>query len=126
MDVSTVAFNRNLDNPPKVENINVTFYTFVGLGYYVIGIADKSLRYCIDNPYWYDSKYITSDYFTEFNYADPEIADLSYRLKCFIITNDEYKQYVGTPLEDWLNKILIPFKIIDGKFNLVPKKNLFK
>ncbi len=62
MDVSTVAFNRNLDNPPKVENINVTFYTFVGLGYYVIGIADKSLRYYIDNPYWYDSKYIATDY----------------------------------------------------------------
>ncbi|KKM95418.1 hypothetical protein LCGC14_1188480, partial [marine sediment metagenome] len=69
MDVSSVAFNRNLDIPPKVENINVTFYTFVGLGYYVVGIADKSLRKSIDNLYWYNSKYITSDYFTEVNYA---------------------------------------------------------
>ncbi len=44
MDVSSVAFNRNLDIPPKVENINITFYTFIELGYYVVGIADKSLR----------------------------------------------------------------------------------
>lgn len=49
---------------------------------------------------------------------------MSYRLKCYIITNDKYRQYVGTPLEDWLNKILTPFKIVDGKFNLVPKKKI--
>ena len=89
MDVSSVAFNRNLDNPPKVENINISFYTFVGIGYYVIGIADKSLRKKIDYPYWYGSKYIATDYFTEISYADPEIVDLSYKLKCFIITNDK-------------------------------------
>lgn len=73
MDVSSVAFNRNLDIPPKVDNIDVTFYTFVGFGFYVIGIADKSLRYKIDNPYRYESKYIATNYFTEFNYADQKL-----------------------------------------------------
>lgn len=123
MDVSNVAFNRNLDIPPKVENINIGFYTFVKIGYYVIGIADKSLKSHLDYPNWYKSKYIANNYFTEVVYADPVIVGLSYIFKCPIITNDKYRQYEGTELEEWLNKVLIPFKIIDDKFNLVAKRD---
>jgi len=122
-DISNIAGHYD-ENPPKVKNINIMFNT-LKYDYYIIGIADWQLYYCIDYRESYEY-YLRRRIILE---APKGIdADILFILKaihddCPILTNDRLQDHLDLlPSEWWLETHRIPFDIIKGEFRIyLPK-----
>jgi len=110
--------------PPKINNIDLMYYTLKN-DYWIIGIADWKLYYCIDylESYKY---YLGRRIIVE---APQGIkADLLLIMKaiqndCLILTNDRLLDHLDIiPSESWLKSHRVMFKIYNGEFKIyLPK-----
>jgi len=121
IDISNVAGYYN-EFPPKMENIKIMFQT-LKFEYWVIGIADWNLQYCINNPEFYSS-YLKRGIITQ---VPPKIkADILIIMTakvndCLMITNDKFREHINLiPSELWLQEHLYQFEIINGEFRIYP------
>ncbi len=122
-DISNVAGHYD-ENPPKIKNINL-MYNNLKYDYYITGIADWELYYCIDYRPSYEY-YLRRRIILE---APQGIeADILLILKaiqddCPILTNDTFRDHMDLiPSELWLYTHRIPFDIIKGEFRIYPPK----
>ncbi len=117
IDISNVARYYN-ESPPKMENIKIMFQTLKS-EYWVIGIADWNLQYCINNPEFYSS-YLKRGIITQTPpkiEADILIIMIAIAHDCFMITNDKFRDHIDLiPSELWLQEHLRKFEIINGEF----------
>lgn len=118
-DISNIAGYYD-EYPPKIKNIDIMYNT-LKYTYYIIGIADWQLYYCIDYRESYEY-YLRRRIIVE---APEGIeADLLFIMKairddCPILTNDTLRDHTDlVPSESWLETHRIPFDIIKGEFRL--------
>ena len=113
-DISNIASYNKRNENPKLHYIDLLFST-IPENIEIIGIADCSLYYQIDDKIQYKKEYLIPKKIIEAPAgcaADEFILAYAMMKEAFIISNDRFRQYEDVS-EDWLRRVQIKFMIIE-------------
>lgn len=117
IDGANIAYDvKTSINQPKISNILLLKENLdtIGINNYKI-ICDRSLFYHIDDQAYY-SQLIENKEIIEITggtKADIFILQYAFRNNAFIISNDQYKEYIDLFGKSWIEEHRISFRIID-------------